>query len=624
MCGLAGLYSPEQIVDTTLVRKMLDRISHRGPDASGVWQDDSVCLGHRRLAIRGLSTAANQPFFSANGRYVTIYNGEIYNDSDLADKLARENGFIKKTDTDTEIIAEAYDCWGLEAFSLFEGMFALALWDRRERELILARDGIGIKPLYIDEADGFFFASEVKALLAANRRRYRLSPPDIDHLLALGYVGPSSTLVKGIRQLKPGTVAVVGRQGYKEYRFWSPKRKAADIPFEEALEKFTFLFSDTVKKHLVSDVPIGILQSGGIDSSLVTCALPRDFNIPLFSVRFPGLDHDESPLAAKLAAARGREVVWIDLPRGADAEGDFRAVVDGLDGQIADSSALAAYALSRAVRTRVKVVLSGDGGDEFFAGYPTYPATIFARRLTGAVPAVLARRAARTVRKFSGLSMARVPFPEKISRFFEGVAHPVPHAVWRHYLAGQDRYSLYGPALGECLAHDPFEGYAQAYLGAEGEALDKALSADQTYYLPADMLVKVDRMSMAHGLEVRVPFLGINVMGLANSLPGAALLGKGNQTKRILRAALAELGAPKEVWAARKSGFNVPMNLLLRRELRRLVEFYLVGHPEIYEPYLLPQAVRQMARNHLAAKMDSKYIIWTLLTIAVWRDREGV
>jgi len=620
MCGLAGIYWPDQVIDTEVVPRMLDRIKHRGPDGSGVWHGDSVCLGHRRLTVRGLNAAANQPFFSSNNRYVTIYDGEIYNDSDIARILERKNNFIKKTDT--EIIAEAYDYWGIEAFSLFEGMFAIAIWDRQDKELILARDPIGIKPLYIDDVDVFFFASEVKALLATQHRRYQLSPRDMDHILALGYVSPASTLIKGIRQLQPGTAAVVGKQGITEYRIWSPKRKLVNIPFEDSVEQFTVLFSNTVKKHLISDVPIGVLQSGGIDSSLVTRSLPKNRHIPLFSVRFPGLDHDESPQVAKMASLCGQEVVWIDLPRGADVECDFRAVVDGLDGQIADSSAMATYVLNRAVRDQVKAVLSGDGGDEFFAGYPTYSATVMARYFS--ILSSLARRAARAIRSISGVSRRRVSFMEKVSRYFEGLSHPVPHAVWRHYLACQDRHLLYGPALGECLTHDPFEGYASAYSEAEGNTLDKALLADQTYYLPADTLVKVDRMSMAHGLEVRVPFLDKGVMDFANSLSGASLIGKGNQPKRILRAALAQLGGPKEIVTARKSGFNLPMNLLLRRELKKLIECYLVKHPEVYEPFLLPSAVRNMAQNHLAGKIDSKYIIWTLLTIAIWRERENI
>jgi asparagine synthase (glutamine-hydrolysing) len=624
MCGIVGIYSPGKICDTDLVGAMLKRISHRGPDASGVWHDSSIAVGQCRLAIRDLSASANQPFLSSDKRFVTVFNGEIYNDSYLAKSLKRERGFVKRTNTDTEIIAEAYACWGIDAFSMFEGMFAIALWDRVKEDLIMARDGIGIKPLYIDDMNSFMFASEIKALLVTRNRRYQISPQDLDHMLATGYVSPSSTLIGGIRQLQPGTVVIINREGYTEHRFWYPKRNIVKMSFEDAVMNFTAIFSETVKSQLVSDVPLGIMQSGGIDSSLVTLSLPPGMSIPLFSVRFPGLDHDESYLVKELSSAYNKKVVWIDLPTGTDIEYDFRAVVDGLDGQIADSSALATYVLSRAIHTHAKVVLSGDGGDEFFGGYTTYPVSIFSRYLSGLLPRSFLHRASRIIREASGISLNRISTPEKISRLFEGMAHPVPHAVWRYYLASQDRASLYGPALQELLYQDPFQGYAAVYSQYAGQTLDKALLSDQTYYLPADMLVKVDRMSMAHGLEVRVPFLDRKVMEFANSLSGVYLIGKGFRPKRILRTALARLKCPKKILHARKSGFNIPMNSLLQRELNKLVVFYLIEHPEIYAPFLIPDVVRKIALDHLAGKIDSKYIIWTLLTIGVWREKEGI
>ncbi|MCR6629439.1 MAG: asparagine synthase (glutamine-hydrolyzing) [Magnetospirillum sp.] len=628
MCGIVGVYRRDGApADSGLVQRMADRIAHRGPDAEGFWNEGQVALGHRRLAIRDLTPAGAQPFHSPDNGIVVAYNGELYNEDELIRDLGRASGFVRRTRSDTELIPAAYLVWGIEAFDRLEGMFAIALWDRAKGQLVLARDGIGIKPLYIeDDGTSLRFASELKALLVDKGRRRQLSAPDLTHMLALGFPAPTRTLIDGIRQLAPGSVLVADGRETREHKFWQPRRAANLVDLETATDRFIETFSSVVSSQLVSDVPVGVMQSGGIDSSLVSMALPRGHDVPLFSVRFAESSHDESGLARRLAQASGRSLMWVDLPVDEDVERDFRAVVDAVDGQLADSSALATYALSRAIRDNVTVALSGDGGDEFFAGYPTYLATAMAAPaapVLSRLPGLWGGMAA-LLHAVTKPSEARIPRSEKLYRFLAGLAHPVPHATWRHYLPSWQRSRLYGPGLSDLPDQDPLAGYAASYQSAHGDCFDRAVLADQNYYLPADMLVKVDRMSMAHGLEVRVPFLDRRIMDLAGQMSRSVLYGRGGESKRVLRRALMRLGGPEPLARSPKRGFNIPMNMLLRGPMKKMARRMLDQDADMFAPFLSPDGVRAVWRDHADGRKDGKYVIWTLLTIGAWREMEGV
>lgn len=605
---------------------------HRGPDAQGVWHEGAAGLGHCRLAIRDLSPQGQQPFFSHCQRYVMVYNGEIYNDGQIAQELARHTGFTRRTTTDTEVIVQAFAHWGVEAFARLEGIFALAVWDRERRELVLARDAVGVKPLYMDQSGGaLFFASEIKAILAATQHRPVLCPEDVDRMLCMGHTSPERTLVQGIGQLAAGSVARFQDGACSLQRYWTPRRQpaAADgdpVSAQDVQQKsleFIEIFQEVVQSQLVSDVPLGVMQSGGIDSSLVSVSLPGGAAVPLFSVRFPGTRHDESSLVRELAAQLGREVVWVDLPAGSAVEEDFRAVVHGVDGQLADSTCLAVYSLSRAIRRHAKVVLAGEGSDEFFGGYDTYKATWLAQRLRPWVPRALARAGAGLVRRHGGISPERIGRREKLARLLEGMGTATPHVHWRHYLPPSERGMLYGPALQQRLQEDAFAQYAAAYDGAQGDCTDKAMTADQQYYLAADMLVKVDRMSMAHNLEVRVPFLDRRVMEFANALPQPYLFDNFRTTKSVLRQALRQLGVPASITDGRKLGFNLPMDALMTGDLRRLFHYYLHDHADMFAPLLRPEAVRGLWLGHVNRRCDAKYPLWALATLGVWMDQAG-
>jgi asparagine synthase (glutamine-hydrolysing) len=624
MCGIAGFWNRNGMPASRLLLEQMTRtLAHRGPDGEGFWTEGGVALGHRRLAIRDISRAGSQPFHSACGHIVVTYNGEIYNDAEIERRLVRETGFERRTRCDTELIPAGYLAWGEDVFSMLEGMFAIALWDRTNETLILARDNIGIKPLYVaDEGATIRFGSEIKAILADPSVSMSWSAPDIATMLALGHTAPTRTMFTRMRQIAPGTVETFTKASHSKSVFWQPHRKPVAIKPEDALDHLQTLVANAVKDQLISDVPVGVLQSGGVDSSIVSLSLPQAAESPLFCLRFASHSHDESAAAARVAKAAGRPLILCDLPDNpADLAEAFSSVVHHVDGHLADSSLLAAYRLAGAVRGHVAVALTGDGGDEFFCGYPTYEATRLASRFSY-VPKSFFKPLAMLARGLSRPSDSRISNLEKAERLLGGLASPVAHAAWRQYLTPRDRHRLYGSALRPLLAQDPLADYAAAFEVAPGDPVDKALIADQSFYLPADMLVKTDRMSMAHGLELRVPLLDRRIMEFANTLPRSLLFQGFGKSKLILRYLFQKLGGPPDIVAAPKQGFNLPMNILLRGSLRPLAAELFERQAGLLEPWIDADGVRAIWAEHDEGRRDNKYTLWTLLTLFVWRQQQ--
>ena len=624
MCGIAGIYHRDgRPVDSRTLDQMTDALAHRGPDGRGTWIGSGIGLGHRRLSIRDLSDHGAQPFHSRCGRVAVSYNGEIYNDRILAAELERHHGLIRRTTCDTEILPAGWLAWGLGLLDRLEGIYSFALWDEEKKVLVLARDAIGAKPLYFtDNQETLNFASEPKGLLAGAAARPTLSAPDVATLLALGYTDSDRSIMTGIRQVEPGTALIVERAGTRTHRFWSPRRSPKITSLDEGLDRFCALFRNVVSEQLVSDVPVAVLQSGGIDSSLVSLALPKVSDVRLYNVRFAERSHDEAPLAQDLANAAGRQIRFLDLDS-TDLQTDFCSVVRAVDGCLADSSALAVYQLSREIRRLATVALSGDGGDEFFGGYHTYRASVIAQTLRLSLPAGAWRHAAEQLFKSDSLSHGRVGPMETLARLFYGLSCPVPHSGWRHYLPSWDRNLVYGPELRALGEWDPLGSYASAFSKASGNVWDRALLADQRYYLPADMLTKVDRTSMAHGLEVRVPLLDRRIMDFAGTLDRRLLI-SGSTTKVILRRAAERFGAPPSLSRGAKKGFNIPMNQLLLGPLRSLADHLLDGNADLLAPFCAPDGVRRVWRDHRDERVDRKYVIWVLMTLAVYRKELGV
>lgn len=624
MCGIVGIYHRDhRPVSSSALLRMTDALAHRGPDGSGTWSESGIGFGHRRLSIRDLSAAGAQPFHSACGRIVAVYNGEIYNDQELAEELERKYGFVRRTTCDTEILPAGWLAWGCGLFDRLEGIYALALWDRDKQQLVLARDAVGVKPLYFaDDGLTLRFGSEVKAILADPAFSTTIAPQDVASLLATGHVAPDRTLLADVQQVAPGTVRTIDRNGSVR-RFWTPKRNANDRSLAGARDRFLTIFRQVVSDQLVSDVPVAVLQSSGIDSSLISLALPATADVRLYSVRFGEREFDESELTGKLARAVGRPVEFLNLST-SEVEEDFRHVVRAVDGSLADSSALATYRLARSIRTVAPVALSGDGSDELFAGYPTYRATALSALLGRALPRSAWARLAKFFAKHGGFANARMGSAEALTRLCLGLSLDVPHTGWRTYLNPWDRALVYGPELRALHEQDPLGPYACAFREAQGDAWDRGLVADQRHYLPADMLMKVDRTSMAHGLEVRVPFLDRRIMSFAATLDRTLLATFGGQTKRVLRAAAREIGAPRSITRARKRGFNVPMNGLLREGLRPLADRLLGRDADILAPFCAQDGVRRIWREHREGRIDRRYVVWTLLTLAVAREQMGI
>jgi asparagine synthase (glutamine-hydrolysing) len=356
---------------------MSDAMLHRGPDDHGLWAAGHIGLAHRRLAIRDLSVAGRQPMSDVEQRVFVTYNGEIYNDRVLRRELERDFGVTFRTTCDTEILPYAYLAWGDDMFDRLEGMFAIALWDVAHERLVLGRDGIGIKPLFFAEtASTIIFASEMKGILASRVVPPALDPEGFHTFLAAGHAGPSSTLVCGVEQVPPGSVVSFSRGIRRGSSFWQPRRSGEIGDLDAAVEFLSRALEEVVEDQLVSDVPLGILQSGGIDSTLISLTAGRKgAKAPLFTASFDEPTHDEADLARQVAAAANLPHRVSPADRTEDLERVFRSVVHHFDGQYADTGALGFCVLSQVARQHSTVVLSGDGGDEFFCGYDTYAAT---------------------------------------------------------------------------------------------------------------------------------------------------------------------------------------------------------------------------------------------------------
>lgn len=596
---------------------------HRGPDGEGSWLEGSVGLAHRRLAIRDLSDAGRQPMSDASERIVVTYNGEIYNDQELRRELERSFGFKFRSSCDTEILPYAYLAWGEAMFERLEGFFAIGLWDRRERRLVLARDGIGIKPLYFCEGDSsVLFASEIKGIWASGKVGAQIDPAALHTFLAAGHAGTRQTLFQHINQLSPGTFVSFTDKERTERRFWRPVRASSIDNLEEAVVRLQSTIETVVKSQMVSDVPLAVLQSGGIDSSLITLTLGQlGLKPPLFTAGFSEKSHDETEVARQIAASAGLSLSVIDGDADADAEAALRAVVYHFDGQCADTGALGFYHLAGAVRKHCTVVLSGDGGDEFFAGYETYAATMMAEGARHIVPRGVAGLVGRIAYGAVGNNEKRLPASAQLARFALGLGEEgnSPHLQWRRLVPRFLAKDIYGPAMAELTSADPFSEYAEYYSEPHQKVLDRALIADQMFHVQS-VLAKVDAMSMAHSLEVRVPILDRRVMDLAGSLDISLLnpWPKG-APKYVLRKLAERLGMPSSAAWSRKRGFNVPISRLMRRGgLQSICGRVLDREVDVFAPFLKPDAVRRLWNDHLDGKCDNAFALWPVLTLGIW------
>jgi asparagine synthase (glutamine-hydrolysing) len=620
MCGLAGIVTFDgSPVPRESLAAMGEALRHRGPDAQGCYTDErgrpAVGLAHRRLSIIDLRTVANQPIANEDASVLVMLNGEIYNFADLRRALQDRHRF--RSQGDTEAIAHLYEDRGDSAVAELDGMFAFALWDAARRRLLLARDPFGKKPLYYwSDGRRFAFASEIKALLAAGAPA-SVADGSLGEYLALGYVPTPRTLFEGILKVPPASTLVVDAQGVHEpVRYWDLRFPEAGgarrVREEEARERVRELVTEAVRKRLVADVPLGVLLSGGLDSSAVAALMARlvPGKVKTFTIGFEdGAFFDERPHAEKVARHIGAEHhASVVRP---DAAALVETLVHHHDEPFGDSSALPTYLVSREARRHVTVALNGDGGDETFAGYDRFHAALLAERIPS--PALRALRSAagllpegahyhgtlRRIRRFT--DKAVLPLDERIfawSAFFD---LPALRRVDGDGLADRDRVlSSYRETLGRC------EG---------ASTLSRLQYLNFRTYLLDDLLPKMDRMTMAHALEARSPLLDRALVEYVASLPDG-LRRRGGRGKIVLRQAVADL-LPDQTLRRRKHGFGVPLGDWFRGELRPMVEATLLDRPRLRRR-LREEGIREIHREHVSRRADRGHQLWTLLTLEVW------
>ena len=629
MCGITGVYhfrEPRRPVDPLLLDAMTDSLAHRGPDGRGTWTEPGVGLGHRRLAIIETSDVGLQPMVDPADEIVITYNGEIYNFRELRETLAGL-GYPSRTRTDTEVILLGYRAWGPDVVRRLSGIFAFALWDRLRRRLFLARDPLGVKPLFYSEVNGVFrFASEIKGILTDPAVDRDVHDEALDAYLTLGYTPAPATGFAAVRQLEPGHCALVDETGSRAWSYWSiPYRDRSDpTPFPQAVEQFTATLDRVTAAQLVADVPVGAFLSGGLDSAAIVRAMKRATGaVASLTVGFDTASFDERPAAKRVADRLG--VPFSSQEATLEAVDLLPRLSRHMEEPTADSSMLPVYLLCREARRRFTVAMSGDGADEMLAGYVTYRATDLARRYRR-LPAAVRRLLALGARQLP-ISDRKYSMRQQAMRFVEGaeLGPGRDHAAWRQLFSDSLKARFYSDRFRRvAAAGDPLSAYAAriAVPPSTREALTGLLHADTTFYLPNDMLVKVDRMSMAHGLEVRVPFLDIELVGLVANLPAAYKLHRGRVRKHILRESLRG-SIPDDVLDAPKSGFNVPLEAWMRGRLGDLLLDAAATRRDDLQSLLRLDAVEVMLKEHRQRRGDHAHALFAVLMLALWFDNRA-
>jgi asparagine synthase (glutamine-hydrolysing) len=622
MCGIAGFVESSAsapLLDAAaredLLQRMCDVIRHRGPDDQGMLVDDGVALGMRRLSIIDLSTG-HQPIHNEDRTIWVVFNGEIYNFRELRHQLAAA-GHRFYTASDTEAIVHAYEEWGAAAVERLRGMFALAIWDARSRRLLIARDRIGIKPLHYAEVNGrLYFGSEIKSLLEAPGLRRDLDVAALDHYLSFLYTPRDGSIFKNISKLPPAHLLIWSDGQATVQRYW---QLPADENYTEsedgAVRDLRTVLSDAVRSHLVSDVPIGAFLSGGIDSSLVVglMAHTSGARVKTFSIGFDEPEFDEIQHARRVAQHFGTDHhEFVVKP---DAIGILDRLISHFDEPFADSSAIPTWYVSEMARRHVTVVLSGDGGDELFGGYDRY--------LPHARVAAFDRYSPRALRRAAAMAAARLPHGVRGRNFLRHVGRDAQGryidsirffaADEKPALLTSDVSRLLNGADSERLLARHFERYTRLPWPSQ------MMRFDAETYLPEDVLTKVDRMSMAHSIESRVPLLDNEVIRFACSLPASLKIRNGRR-KHILKEVAATF-LPADILNRRKQGFGVPLGVWFRGNLRELFADTLLSAAALQRGYFEPTFVRRLVEDHLSGRRDHTLRLWQLVVFERWHHR---
>lgn len=623
MCGIAGkLYLDSRRSVTELeLRRMARTMVHRGPDGEGVWFSGNIGLAHRRLSIIDIRTVAGQPMGNKDGSVWVTFNGEIYNFLELRKDL-ESKGHTFRTNSDTETIVYAYEEYGRDFLARLRGMFALAIWNTRTRKLFLARDRVGKKPLYYYLGqDRFLFASEIKALLAEGSIQPEPDPCAVDAYLAMGFIPAPQTALRGIKKLPAAHWLELSEKGVETGRYWklrySPKR---NLTMKDAVPELQWRIAEAVRLRLVSDVPLGAFLSGGIDSSAVVLHMAQSMNQPVktFAVGFQDAAFDERRFARMIAEQYHTH--HTELVVAAPILDILPRLAWHYDEPFGDSSAVPSYAIAECTSKHVKVVLTGDGADELFAGYDRYGANLRAKRLDH-IPLPAWRGFEMIMEALPSRWKNRQPFA-KLVRIAEVMNQPPERRYARcvGHLTGAQRHAFYSSEFQQAISgNDPDLIFLSVFDETDAEDwLDATLDADVNVYLVDDLLVKMDRATMAHSLEARSPFLDHPLMEFIASLPPNLKLA-GSDKKRLLKAALRGL-VPDAILDRQKMGFSVPLASWLRHDLRDLAQDTLLSTRARQRGYFKVEAVADLLREHNAGERDHSVALWDLLMLEMWHQ----
>ena len=616
MCGICGIvnFDRSEPVDPSLIERMTTVLVHRGPDDDGYFVEANTGFGHRRLSIIDLG-GGKQPIFNEDESILIVFNGEIYNYADLTAELT-QLGHHFKSRSDTEAIVHAYEQYGDACVDHLRGMFAFAIWDRRRKRLLVARDRLGIKPLYLYQCDGFLaFASEIKSLLQIPEVSRVVNPDALEPYLTLRYVPGPQTMFKGISKLQPGHLLVMDDRGVRIRKYWDLEYRTGEaMSVDDYLGRFEELLEESVKLRLVAEVPLGVFLSGGLDSSAILAVMSKlrgGERIKTFSIGYevPRAQEESvnefeyARLAAKAFGAEHHEFrLTVE-----DFRDSLTDLVWYLDEPLADDSCIPLYFIARLARKHITVVLSGEGADEILAGYGIYKRMLaidaayeqfprltpwIARKLASMVPGQVSQRYAR---------WASLPMEQR----YRGVSMGMPTAL---------RGQLLGRQGGETAVDDVFRACFEAV--PTKNVLNRMLYADAKIWLPDDLLLKADKMTMANSLELRVPFLDHKLVEYAATLPADLKL-KGRTGKYLLRRAMKNV-LPKRIITRSKKGFPVPTESWLRDDLKDFVHDTLLASDAACRGYMDSRVIEKIVSEHEQCRENRRQEIWTLLIFEVW------
>ena len=636
MCGITGgiWTDPAKAIDASLLSRMTTALRHRGPDDEGTYQSEfrlrppyeampGVALGFRRLSIIDLS-GGHQPMANEDESIWLIFNGEIYNYLDLRRRLEGA-GHKFRTDSDTECIVHLYEDEGPDCFRHLNGMFAIALWDAPRRCLVLGRDRLGKKPLvFRHEPDRLIFASELKSLLQVPGLPRDVDTAAIDEYLTFQYIPHPNTILRGFRKLPPGNFAVWQDQNLTVQPYWQPDfTREQPLSERDAVAQVRELFESAVKLRMRSDVPLGAFLSGGVDSSLTAAVMQRNSATPIktFSIGFSVKEYDETHFARLVA--QHLKTDHHEFQVAPSAVEVLPKLAWHYDEPFADSSAIPTWYVSQLTRQHVTVALSGDGGDELFAGYPRYRAVALGNLFDTLSP--LKTLLAAKCWQWLPSSSRQKSKVRQFKRFCEALSFSPERRYldWISIFNESRRAALYrDDFLAQLPDADPFAFLRAAWRRSQGrDAITAASLADLVTYLPCDLMTKVDIASMAHSLEVRQPFLDFRLVEFAAALP-VHLKYRWGRGKRLLEAAFGDL-LPREIWRRKKMGFGVPLDHWFRHELKPLTHDLLLSPSSRSHAFFRPEAMAALVSQHEQRQFDHSARLWALVMLETWLREWG-